>query len=189
MFPTLLPKKIIEVNNVINKSNIVKPKIKMTTKRSLRKQIVISMSQENANVIGSNPNFHISNINRHLKDANSKISANFTHVDKVGIIVTTNSTASAQDIRTIENAIKNSNKINKNSVKSSFLLQSKSFLKILGLLYFSKNTNEPIMSQIIEEVLKGIHIFKDIEFASKPYIIKTSPNSDSAVIWVDIWDS
>ena len=101
---------------------MVKPKIKMTTKGPSRKQIVILMSKENTNIIRSNPNFHINNINRHLKDANSKILANFICVDKVSIIITTNSTVLAQDMRTIENAIKNSDKINKNLVKSSYLL-------------------------------------------------------------------
>ena len=100
--------------------------------------------------------------------------------------MTTNSTASAQDIRTIENTIKYSDKINKNLVKSPCLLQLKSYLKVLELLYFTKNTNKLIMSQIIKDVLKGMYIFKDVEFVSKPHIIKASPNSDSVVIWVNI---
>jgi len=37
MFPTLFPKKIVEVNNIINKSSMVKPKIKITTKEPSRK--------------------------------------------------------------------------------------------------------------------------------------------------------
>ena len=94
MFPTLFSKKIIEVNNVINKLSIVKLKIKMTTKRPLRKQIIIPMSQNNSNIIGSNTNFHINDINRHLKDANLNNSADFIHIDKVGIIVTISITAS-----------------------------------------------------------------------------------------------
>ena len=34
-----------------------------------------------------------------------------------------------------------------------------------------------------------MHLFKDIVLASKPYIIKVSPKSDMAVVWVDIWNS
>ena len=89
-------------------------------------------------------------------------------------------------MRTIEKAIKNSKKINKDFIKSPQLLQSKSYLKILGLLYFSENTNESITSQLVEEVLKELHIFKDVKFSSKPQVIKASPNSDLAVIWIDI---
>ena len=79
------------------------------------------MSQNNSNIIGSNANFHINDINRHLKDANSNNSADFIHIDKVGIIITTSITVSEQDMRTIKKAIKNSEKINKDSVKSPHL--------------------------------------------------------------------
>jgi len=65
---------------------------------------------------------------------------------------------------------------------------SKSYLKILGLLYIVDNTNLPITPGIIEGVLKETHIFNNVVLASKPYIIKASNNSDSAVIWVNIWD-
>ena len=92
-------------------------------------------------------------------------------------------------MRTIEKAIKNSKKINKDFIKSSWLLQSKSYLKILGLPYLFKNTNEPITSQLVEKVLKELYIFKDIKFSSKPRVIKASSNSNLAVIWLDIWDS
>jgi len=53
-----------------------------------------------------------------LKDINSNNSADFIYIDKVGIIITINITASDQDIKIIEKAIKNSKKINNNSVKS-----------------------------------------------------------------------
>jgi len=70
MFPTLTLKKIVEVNNIINKLSIVKPKIKMTTKRPSRKQVIIPMGESNSNIIGSNASFYINTINRHLKEAN-----------------------------------------------------------------------------------------------------------------------
>jgi len=140
----------------------------MTTKESLRKQVIILMNINNSNIIGSNASFHINNINRYLNDVNSNNSADFIYIDKVSIIITIRFTTSEQDIRTIEKAIKNSKKINKDSVKSPCLPQSKSYLKILGLPYFVKNTNEPITSQIVKEVLKKSHIFKDIKFSLKP---------------------
>ena len=84
----------------------------------MRKQVIILISQNNSNVIRSNANFHINDINRHLKDINSNNSADFIHIDKVDIIVTIYITTSDQDIKIIENAIKNSKKINNNSVKS-----------------------------------------------------------------------
>jgi len=167
-FLTLSLKKIIKVSNILNKLSIVKPKIKMTTKRPLRKQVIIPMNLNNSNIIESNASFHINDINKHLKDANSNNSADFIHIDKVSIIVITRFTTSEQDMRTIKTAIKNSKKINKDFVESPHLPQSKSYFKILELPYFVKNVNEPITSQIVKEVLKESHIFKDIEFSSKP---------------------
>ena len=70
MFLTLTSKKIVEVNIIIKKLHIVKSKIKMTTKKPLKKQIIVSMSKSNSNIIGSNVSFHINTINRYLKEAN-----------------------------------------------------------------------------------------------------------------------
>jgi len=67
-------------------------------------------------------------------------------------------------MKIIKKAIKNSEKINKDFIKSSQLPQQKSYLKILGLSYFSGNTNKSITSQLVEKVLKESHIFKDVEF-------------------------
>ena len=151
---TLSPKKIVKVSKILNKLSIVKPKIKMTTKESSRKQVIIPMNLNNSNIIESNISFYINDINRHLKNANSNNSADFIHIDKVGIIVTTRFIISEQDIRTIEKAIKNSKKINEDFIKGPHLPQSKSYLKILRLSYFAKNMNELITSQIVKEVLK-----------------------------------
>ena len=45
------------------------------------------------------------------------------------------------------------------------------------------------MSYIIETVIKESHIFNNIILAFQPCVIKISPKSDMAVIWVNIWDS
>ena len=71
---------------------------------------------------------------------------------------------------------------------SSCLPMFKSYLKIIGLLYIQKHSNFLITPKIIEKVIKETHIFNDIVLASKPYIIKASPKSDMAIIWVDIWN-
>ena len=41
----------------------------------------------------------------------------------------------------------------------------------------------------MEEVIKRIHLFNNITLASCLRVIKASPKSDMAVIWIDIWDS
>jgi len=39
---------------------------------------------------------------------------------------------------------------------------------------------------MVEEIIKGSYIFNNIVLASKPCIIKVSPKSDMAIIWIDI---
>ena len=46
-----------------------------------------------------------------------------------------------------------------------------------------------VTPDFIKGVLKEMHLFKDVTLASKPHVIKVSPKSDKAVVWVDIWDS
>ena len=48
------------------------------------------MSESNVNIIGSSTNFHINSINRHLKNANLNMLANFIYMQKIDIIITTN---------------------------------------------------------------------------------------------------
>ena len=66
------------------------------------------------------------------------------------------------------------------------LSQFKSYLKIVGISYISKKTNSCITLDEIEDVLKNNHIFNNIVLASKPHIIKLSPNLDMAIIWINI---
>jgi len=77
-FLKLSTKKVIKINNIINnKIGQTKPKINITTKDLLRKQIIISMSENNSEVISNFTNFHISNINRYLKKTKSNIITDF----------------------------------------------------------------------------------------------------------------
>jgi len=49
-----------------------------------------------------------------------------------------------------------------------------------------KNTNTLIYSGIVEAIIKNMYIFNDVTLASKPWIIKASPKSNMAIIWVDV---
>jgi len=73
-------------------------------------------------------------------------------------------------------------------VKTPHLLQSKSYLKIISLLYLMENMNIPITLDVVEKILKSNHIFNNILIASWPRIIKVFPKSDIAIIWLNIWD-
>ena len=66
------------------------------------------------------------------------------------------------------------------------LLQSKSYLKLIGILYLSKKTNSCITSDEVDNILKNTHIFNNIVLVLKPKVIKVSPKFDMAIIWIDI---
>ena len=98
-----------------------------------------------------------------------------------------NKLANTSDLTTIEKYLKNINNINSDLIKSPYLLKYKLYLKIIGLPYM---TEQGIITlDIIKDVFKKLHLFNNISLASKPHIIKASPKSDMAVVWVDIWDS
>ena len=77
--------------------------------------------------------------------------------------------------------------VDSDSIKRPCLLKSKLYIKIIGLLY--KINQDVISPDFIEDVLKETYLFKGVVLASKPRIIKVSPKSDMAVVWIDIWDS
>jgi len=66
--------------------------------------------------------------------------------------------------------------------------QSKSYLKILDILYIIEDTNTPVSSKIVEQILQFTYIFNNVVLVSKPRVIKASPKLDITVIWIDIWD-
>ena len=125
---------------------------------------------------------HILSINHLLKDIKSEICVDFICSDNRRIINTTNKVASALNINIIEKYMKNLNNVNLNKVISLRLFQSKSYLKILGILYFIKNTNLLIPIDIIETVIKHTHIFKNTILTLCSQIIKASSKSDIAII-------
>jgi len=140
------------------------------------------MSKINTDIIGSNVSFHINFINRHFKETNLNTLADFIHVEKVGIIITTNQATSVQNINTIKKILKEAKNVNQDLIKRPYLPQSKSYLKILDFYYYSENTNNPITSELVKGVIKESYIFNDIILVSKPNIIKALSSSNLAVI-------
>ena len=145
------------------------------------------MTKTNAELIINSAHIHIYNINKCLKNSKSDTFADFIWFNVNGIIIMTNKPTSDLDLSTIEKYLKNIQNVNPDSIESSRLPKSKSYMKIIELPYSSELG---VMSpDIIEGVLKDSHLFKDTTLASKPHVIKASPKSDKAVVWVDIWDS
>ena len=100
----------------------------------------------------------------------------------------TNKVTSPLDLQMIKKYVKNTNYIDLDKVNTPCLPQSKSYLKIIGILYLLENTNTPILADIIKIIIKDNHIFNNIMVASKPQIFKVFPKLDITIIWLVIWD-
>jgi len=48
------------------------------------------------------------------------------------------------------------------------------------------NSNVPIKTDVVKNILKNNHIFNNISLASQPRIIKVFSKSDMPIIWLDI---
>ena len=82
----------------------------------------------------------------------------------------------------IEKYIKELNNVNIINAISPRVLQSKSYLKILGISYFIKNTNLPIILDFIKSVIKSTYILNDIVLTSYPQVIKVLSKSNIVII-------
>ena len=188
-FSALNAEKIDQINNIIKKVAKPKPKIQMTTKGPLRKQVIIPMSKENIDSFMKNSSLHVANINWQFCNAKSEILVDYICAEPLGITIITNKVSQQSDLMIIDYYIKNSNDVNSLQVEELQLPKSKSYLKIIGIPYYPhNNSQERLSSNDIELVLKQNQIFDNILLASKPRIIKVSPKSNMAIMWIDIWD-
>jgi len=176
-FPSLQNKKIKLIQKIISGEGKLKPCINITIKGPSRKQVIVSMSIDNAN------------INKTLKNIKSDIIADFIHVENKGVVISINKVTSPLDLQSIKKYIKNAHYIEVDQMEPLRLSQSKLYLKIIGILYLFEQTNACITSDDIKKILKNNHIFNNIVLASKPRVIKVSPKSDIAIVWINIWDA
>ena len=97
------------------------PKINMITKGSSRKQIIISISNENKLRFMESSSDYIANISKVLKNVKFKVMANFIWVDQTSIIIITNKVASQLNLQMIKKYVKNVGNINTDKVEVSRL--------------------------------------------------------------------
>jgi len=147
------------------------------------------MGKANVDKIMASSSVYITNINRALKNIKSNIMVDYVQPKAIGITIVTNSVASTSNLQVIENYVKNIKNIMSEDIQALRLPQSKSYLKIIGILYLMKNTNISINSDFVETVIKSSHIFNNLLLASKPRIIKVSSKYDMVIVWIDIWDA
>ena len=188
-FPSLNAKKIDQVNSIVNRSSKPKPRLQSTTKGPSRKQIIIPMGSSNISSFMKNSSLHVANINRELHNAKTDVLVDYIRTDSNGLIIITNKVGRQSDLSIIDKYIMNSNNVNALQVENSRLPMSKSYLKIIGIPFFPhENPTDKLTSSDVETILKQNHIFDNISLASKPRVIKVSPKSDMAIVWIDIWD-
>jgi len=177
--------KMLKVKN--NSEGNRKPKINMITRGPLRKEIIIPMAKTNAGLIINSAHIHISNVNKCLKNSKSDIIADFIHVTNNEIIITMNKLANMLNLSTIEKYLKNIENVNSDLIEGLCLSKSKLYIKSIRLSY---KTNQGVITpNYIKSIFKELHLFKNVVLASKPHVIKVSPKSNMAVVWVNIWDS
>ena len=188
-FLSLNAQKIDQVNNIVNSQNKPKLRIKMTTKRLSRKQVIITMSSEHDLSFMKNSSLHIANINRLLCNAKSDILVNYIRSDNSDIMVIMNKVAQQSDMAIIDQYVKSLNDINSLQVEKPCLPKLKSYLKIIGIPFFlHANSQEKLTANDIKLILKQNHIFDNISLMSKSRVIKVSPKSDMTIVWIDIWN-
>jgi len=108
------------------------------------------------------------NINRLLKEVKSDISANYICSNNKEIIITTNKIATSSDLNIIEKYVKELNDVDMNDIMISRLSQSKSYFKILSILYFVEDINLSVTLDTIKSVIKSTHIFNNVVLAFRP---------------------
>ena len=70
----------------------------MTMKSPFRKQVIISMSNNNKSKFMKLSSTHITNLNRALKNIKSEVVADFVHTNQAEIIIITNKVVSPLDL-------------------------------------------------------------------------------------------
>ena len=190
VFLALLSKNIIEMHNAVFKPQTQKyPKISMTTKSPFRKHIIVPITENNRNFILYLADTHINILNRHLQSIKLDIFIDCIYLLQNDIVFTTNKVAKTSNLIIIEKYIKDLEDINEDNTITPHLPQSKSFLKILGIPYYRNNLFNSISSSQIEDIILYTAMFNNITLVLYPQIVKVSPKSNIAIIWVNIWDS
>ena len=154
----------------------------MITKEPSRKHIIRTMSNDNKTKFMEDSNTYIINTNKVLKNIKSKVMVDFVWSNQAGIIIATNKVVAPLNLQKIKWYIKSTNHIKVDNIEILYLSQSKSYLKIISILYLLKNTNIPIIADVVETITNNNHIFNNIAIVSRPRVIKISSKVDMTII-------
>ena len=161
----------------------------MTTHGPTRHQVLILLDSPTSEIVVANAASVVESCNRGLVDAHSKLRVESVHKAWDGVSMSTNFVTSVAELEVIKQWLKRGAGLNATTVVEPRLPQSKTFLKILGVLYWGNNASTPITQAQVEAVIANTPVFEGVVLASHPHIMKVSPSLDMSVIWIDIWDS
>jgi len=138
---------------MVKDQNKPRLRINMTTKGLLHCQIIVPICTENVTKIIAKSSKHMANINHLLKNIKSNIVADFIWANSKDIIIITNSITTQSDLSLIEKYIEDIDIIQTNTILTLYLSQSKSYLKILGILYINKTTGTSINLETVKNII------------------------------------
>ncbi|KAJ3561033.1 hypothetical protein NP233_g10445 [Leucocoprinus birnbaumii] len=164
-------------------------KPKSTTHGPTRRQVLIPFDSEFVKSKIDNFGSAVEVCNRGLVDSKSNLRVDSIREAYNGISLSTNGVASLTDLSTIKIWLTKAWSLKDSNPAEPRLPQSKSFLKIVGVPYWTWNTSQPITSGQVEEAIANASLFDGVTLAARPRIIRASPHSDMSVIWIDVWDS
>ena len=118
-------KKIENIYKIINDSEKPKSKIKLTAKDLSRKQIIVSMDNENKIKFMTLSSDHVINLNKTLKNIKSDIIIDYICIKQNSITIVTSKVALSSDLQVIENIVKNVENTNFEDIETPYLPQSK----------------------------------------------------------------
>ena len=148
-FLKLLNEKINTIQKVINSGNAKpKPKINITTKGLLRKQIIIPMPNELGKIFTKDSTTHIININHILKNTKSSICVDYISSDNKSTSIVTNNIALNSDLQEIKKYIKQSLD-NNNSITPLDYLSLNLTSKLLAFHTTSTNPTLASLTRIL----------------------------------------
>ena len=111
-FPALSANQVDWVNNIVKKNPKSKPRIQITTKGLSRKQIIVSISNDNISSFMKNLSAYVTNLNRLLRNTKIEVMVDFIRSDPIGLVIVTNKVAVQSNLQIINQYVKKSNNIN-----------------------------------------------------------------------------
>jgi len=135
------------------------------------------MGNENIAKFMKNSAIYITNLNRNLKNMKSEVLVDFICSNPVGITVITNKVSLPSDLLIIKNYVKNLESIYSSQVDSSWLPQSKSYFKIIGIPSFPMATYRiDSLPMMLNSLLSRIKSSTTLPSPLSQELLKSSPS-------------